>query len=77
MSSRKVKVGDLIKRTWYTAIPPAKQINFKFNEIEDCGIVVRVEECNDTIHALFFKQSSMGPIPIRDGFYTIVGDIKE
>ncbi len=74
MPSRKVKVGDLIKRTWYTALPPAKQINFNFQEMEDCGIVVRIEEHSDTIHALFFKQSSLGPIPIRDGFYTILGD---
>ena len=74
MSSRKVKVGDLIKRTWYTALPVAKQINFKFTEVEDCGIVVRVEEGNDTIHAFFFRQSSLGPIPIRGDFYTIIGD---
>ena len=74
MSNRKVKVGDLIKRTWYTAVPPPKQINFKFTEVEDCGIVIRVESNSDTIHAFFFKQSSLGPIPIRDGFYTIIGE---
>mgnify|MGYP004060458005 CR=1 FL=1 len=74
MPSRKVKVGDLIKRSWYTAVPPAKQINFKFTEMEDCGIVVSIEPDSDTIHAFFFKQSSFGPIPIRDGFYTIIGD---
>jgi hypothetical protein len=69
-----VKVGDLIKRSWYTAVPPPKQINFKFTEMEDCGIVVKVESDSDTIHAFFFKQSSLGPIPIRDGFYTIIGE---
>lgn len=74
MSSRKVKVGDLIKRTWYVAVPPPKQINFKFTEVEDCGIVTRVESSSDTVHAFFFKQSSLGPIPIRDGFYTIIGE---
>lgn len=74
MPSRKVKVGDLIKRTWYTAVPPAKQINFKFQEMEDCGIVVEVDDVSDTIKAYFFKQSFLGPIPIRDGFYTIIGD---
>ena len=74
---RKVKVGDLIKRTWYTAEPPLKQIKFKFSEIEDCGIVVRVNNESDTVHAFFFKQSDSGPIPIRDGFYTIVSDDEE
>ena len=77
MHSRKVKVGDLIKRTWYTATPPLKQINFKFSEIVDCGIVVRVNDDSDTVHALFFKQSACGLIPIRDGFYTIVSDDEE
>jgi hypothetical protein len=42
--------------------------------MEDCGIVVKVESDSDTIHAFFFKQSSLGPIPIRDGFYTIIGE---
>ncbi len=74
MSDRKVKVGDLIRRTIYSPIPPPKQINFKFTEVEDCGIVIRVEPNSDTIHALFFKQSNLGPIPIREGFYTIIGD---
>ncbi len=74
MPDRKVRVGDLIKRTIYSPVPPPKQINFKFTEVEDCGIVVRVEPNSDTVHAFFFKQSSLGPIPIRDGYYTIIGD---
>ncbi len=74
MSSRKVKVGDLIKRTIYSPVPPPKQINFKFTEMEDCGIVVKVEPNSDTVHAYFFKHSSLGPIPIRHGFFTVIGD---
>ncbi len=74
MSSRKVKVGDLIKRKWYNSSLLEHQIYFDFKPLKDYGIVIGVDPINGMIKAYFFQQAHAGPIPLREGFFDIIGE---
>ena len=72
MPGCKVRVGDLIKRRWFNNPHAGTQINFKFKNLKDYGIVVKVDYDKQVIMAYFFNQLHTGPWPLRMGYFDII-----
>tara|TARA_B100001094_G_scaffold132361_1_gene128235 strand:- start:1393 stop:1626 length:234 start_codon:yes stop_codon:yes gene_type:complete len=75
--SRKVRVGDLIKRRWNNSSDPGIQIHLDFKRLRDYGIVLEVDHTNGMVKARFFNQIHINPIPVRVGYFDIVSESNE
>ncbi len=72
MSSRKVRVGDLISWKWPAKGDPGIQMYLNFNDKKRYGIVMEVDEKNGMIKAHFFDKIYNSTIPIRIGYFDII-----
>ncbi len=77
MSSCKVKVGDLIKRKWFNNPHSGTQINFKFKNLKDYGIVIKVDNDRQIIMAYFFNRLHTGLWPLKMGYFDIINKGEE